>query len=330
MTQPELLLSLLNDSLQGQLSDTGAEELERLCQMPENNKLVGDWLRQEVALRNSFGSPSVARSLEARIQSRAAKPHQRPGSGRKIRWWHVAAMLAGTGLALAAVKSLQPAKHRASTLPVPDRASAPVNAAAPPDSVDHSVKPPLSAIPRVTEPDGPDNAAAKVSVDNEAEEVILRRFDFEDGQLPRGFTSGQIIKGMDARSENHFSIQGGYGKYAPDVRSVVYQPADEAIAVYDPQLELRFRVYTGAPFNRVRLQIYNLTQRQNYQYDVTDLESDRWNERTIRLQDMRPVRDTVRELQPKDQLTALYLMGGAADGASLLIDDLTLLRRSSR
>lgn len=155
------------------------------------------------------------------------------------------------------------------------------------------------------------------------------RFDFEDGRVPPGFTSGKIVE-LGANQASRYALQGGYGKYAPQVRSVVYQPQNEPIVRYEADLILRFRVYLSTPHSRVRLQVYDFSQRQNYQYDVVDLVADRWNEKTISLDELQPVRDTVRHLEPGDDISVIYLMGGVLDGADFAVDDFTLLRKAGR
>ncbi len=330
---------LLSASFDGDLEAEQAVELARLI----NVAAPQTWaplLDLELTLRSLPPAPSVADEVLRVLQTRAPAAHPRATTTttpvrlaprrRRARW------LAGLLLGASAFAVAAPvAWRRLHRIAQPDPARRGAGEAAPEFPVANHAPifvPPLAPADPPPEPrQGPaavaQDPAAASDRPSGGPGSIVRRFDFEDGQLPAGFSSGEVVEPETPREGSRYAILGNLGRHAPTMRSIVYQPAEWLVA-YDDDLLLRFQYFLGPGGHQVRLQIYNRDQRQNYQFAVPAPVVNQWTRVEVPLRAFYPVRDRSKRFEPGGQLTILYFMGGILSGITFLVDDIELVRAS--
>jgi hypothetical protein len=322
------LAVLLNASFDETIAPLEQIVLQMACQRPENSESVIRWLRFETAMRLLAPAPtSVADSLTLALAKR--KP-PRPGFARTKARWVGATLLVVAGVAAAAHHVLRDVPKSESMRSFPPEIGRPADQIPNPLPVfvadEDGVPSATSASEAAESTDISDHPDVRWLLS--AGDTIVRSYDFESGVLPLGFSGGRIVEPGVPRADSRYAAQGTQGKYAPGIASVVFSL--DWLVAYDDAIVIRFRYFLEAPGARLRLQIYNHDQRQNYQFDLPGVQYGRWAEAEVPIRKMWPVRDTVRHMEPGDRLTVVYLMGGSADETGIMVDDLTVLRRPPR
>jgi hypothetical protein len=315
----EKLDELLSASFDGSLDASEQDVMRLACQHRDNAERVVGWLKLEAAMR-SQASPSVAASLAKALQTRGHDRWRPKGANKR---WVAAALLVVVGAASAAayfgrrVTNREGANHSSESRGPAKTVGNPL-----PVFVAEENETALSHPETLEEIDSslPDEVSPRTAL----EDGVLARYDFETGKLPSEFKNGQIVEPATVRAGSRFAAQGMREKYATNVASVVFMP-DWALS-YDESIVIQF-LYFSESASRIRMQIYNHDQRQNYQFDLPEVQRGQWTAAEISLANMRPVRDTVRRMVTGDRLTIVYLMGGRADASAIMIDDLTVRRR---
>jgi hypothetical protein len=314
------LAELLSASFDGSLDSSEQDVLQLACQHPGNTEDLVGWLKLEAAMR-SLESPSVAASLARVLQTRA--PFRSRPAGLKPRWLGAALLLVvGSASAAAYLGFRDKVDNDAASYIEDPRAVEPLVNRLPVFVAEDTD-------PTWSEPEPRDSHDEPLAVEPgfpaSVQDSVIARYDFESGSMPPEFKNGQIIEPTMVRAGSRFAAQATSEKYAPKVASVVLRP-DEAF-IYDDAIVIQFLYWVAAPLPRIRLQVYNHDQRQNYQFDLSGVQHGQWTSAEISLADMKPIRNTVRRLVAGERLSIVYLMGGMAEHNGIIVDDLTVLRK---
>jgi hypothetical protein len=323
---------LLDRALNEELSPIEAEELSRLADEDEQAaKQVRMTLLIEAALRARGQVPDVASQIVSTLSQRdlrqreqvvsgvmsqvrtrppSAKIAAKPKRPRLVILSAVTAVAIGFA-AMAALVSRQPRTHVRSTQPAEHMPRSPQI------EMGQSFQTPLAPVEVAKQT----SVVVADPIANGVDRDILN-FDFEDGVLPAVFEQGHVIHAPPTAT-SVYVVQGTFNAWAPGVSSVLVNNR-QGLFTYHGAIVLRFKYFLATEANGLRVQIFDVDQRQNYQWNHPNPARGEWASVSVSLATFYPVKDRSRALESGDRLQNINIMGGPIHTAPLLIDDIAL------
>ncbi len=147
-------------------------------------------------------------------------------------------------------------------------------------------------------------------------------FDFEEGVLPLAFEQGHVIN-APSDAGTRYVVQGTFNPWAPRRSSIIIGNAG-VLFEYRRNLVLSFRYFWDGEGRGIRVQMFNIDQRQNYQWNHASPVKGVWNKVDVSLDDFYPVADRTSVLEGGDRLQNIFIIGGALMEQPLFVDDIAL------
>lgn len=321
---------LVDKALSGELGD---EELRDLAGVVEREDRAAEYVRQllvvEAALRARAVAPDVSAEVLQKLKERERRQqsetidvvmsHVRraavPSKRRPLRKAAIAASCFGALAAIAYAAIDRMASQNQETV-IGAGPSAPLHERAEPPKI-HNVDPATTP-----DPNGYIWRPETRAPDAPTEPASLFAHDFEDGLLPEAFEQGLVIAAPPG-TPSRYVAEGTFNPWAPNRSSIILDKGG-SLFTYRPSLVLRFRYLLQGERDGIRVQIFNLDQRQNYQWTHPAPVRGTWSSVSIPLRDFYPVLDRSATLSSGDRIQNVHIMGGAFLAKPLLIDDVSL------
>jgi hypothetical protein len=274
-------------------------------------------LELETALRGGAVSPDRVEGLVSAVMSRisptpgTARPAlpRSPGSRMRRLLPLGLALGATAAFALVGLSRVGPRRGRHATPPGAP-ASAPVETARVPSIAAPSAALDTDARAHRPAPEPGDGA------------VTVLSFDFEDGQLPPELLAGDVGS-YSCAGGSRFCALGGISLLNPREQEV--QLDRPTLMHHRRTLVVAFDYHVGADTPELTVQIRDRDKGQNYRLYLHDLRRGAWASAEARLADFV---GNVRQDEPMDEgdrLGSLIIMGGAAGGGPLYVDNVRVL-----
>ncbi len=317
--------------IDGELADDERQELGRLIEADAEARQVHvTLLRTETLLRARRPvdvSAAVMEKVRAQAAPKAAR-QQRPR--RRWRWWQLLLPLAGT-LAFAYVgqrvwrgRALLSASSSDNGGAISGHRS-PSARTAPPrfvPAVEEGAGPPSGA-PHLEAPQAPGAIAPPTPTPGPPPSVLVS-WDFEDGQLPRGFVNGQIV-GDVCPAASKFCLLGGLNWVSPKKNTVVFTRQGPRLFAHSDNGVITFDYRIGLEVETVTVQVFNEDVKQNFHLNLQDPVRGAWAHATLRLADfVGNVRPNDR-MSPGDRIGNLNFYAGRLGGEPFYVDQINVL-----
>lgn len=147
-------------------------------------------------------------------------------------------------------------------------------------------------------------------------EAVRFRYDFEDGRLPRLWTSGRVVNFAPARGLNRFCIEGAPGLNA-DLSRV-----DKRVWTYRSNLKLRFRYWTTGA-ESLWIQLFSDRVQDNLRIELKHIVANKWETVELPLADFYRLSDGS-HAQDGDRFS-WFNINVSGTTAPLYFDDLELV-----